>query len=151
MTLVGLEPTISGSVDRCLIHWATGPTKSLNNLRSNQKQKRKPNKRSGPGVALAAWITQMLHWFAQVRCPSAEHAERFCLLCRQPKPILISLSARTLELTPKYPCRARPRKRTNYLRSHCEDWANCTNAPLTSSHSSYKLSLHISAVYRSKQ
>ena len=25
MTLVGLEPTISGSVDRCLIHWATGP------------------------------------------------------------------------------------------------------------------------------
>ena len=26
MTLVGLEPTISGSVDRCLIHWATGPT-----------------------------------------------------------------------------------------------------------------------------
>jgi hypothetical protein len=23
--LVGLEPTISGSVDRCLIHWATGP------------------------------------------------------------------------------------------------------------------------------
>ena len=26
MTLVGLEPTISGSVDRCLIHWATGPS-----------------------------------------------------------------------------------------------------------------------------
>ena len=25
MILVGLEPTISGSVDRCLIHWATGP------------------------------------------------------------------------------------------------------------------------------
>jgi hypothetical protein len=25
VTLVGLEPTISGSVDRCLIHWATGP------------------------------------------------------------------------------------------------------------------------------
>jgi hypothetical protein len=25
MTLPGLEPGISGSVDRCLIHWATGP------------------------------------------------------------------------------------------------------------------------------
>ena len=25
MTLVGLEPTIPGSVGRCLIHWATGP------------------------------------------------------------------------------------------------------------------------------
>ena len=26
LTPVGLEPTISGSVDRCLIHWATGPS-----------------------------------------------------------------------------------------------------------------------------
>ena len=25
MILVGLEPTIPGSVGRCLIHWATGP------------------------------------------------------------------------------------------------------------------------------
>ena len=29
MTLVGLEPTISGSVDRCLIHWATGPSQNI--------------------------------------------------------------------------------------------------------------------------
>ena len=26
MTPVGLEPTIPGSVGRCLIHWATGPS-----------------------------------------------------------------------------------------------------------------------------
>ena len=26
LILVGLEPTIPGSVGRCLIHWATGPT-----------------------------------------------------------------------------------------------------------------------------
>ena len=30
LTLVGLEPTISGSVDRCLIHWATGPLEGAN-------------------------------------------------------------------------------------------------------------------------
>ena len=33
MTLVGLEPTISGSVDRCLIHWATGPSHLTHLLR----------------------------------------------------------------------------------------------------------------------
>jgi hypothetical protein len=31
MILVGLEPTISGSVDRCLIHWATGPDETRAN------------------------------------------------------------------------------------------------------------------------
>ena len=37
VTLVGLEPTISGSVDRCLIHWAIGPLVMLHNysLRCN--------------------------------------------------------------------------------------------------------------------
>ena len=41
MTLVGLEPTISGSVDRCLIHWATGPSnrlpraQALNNVKND--------------------------------------------------------------------------------------------------------------------
>ena len=29
LILVGLEPTISGSVDRCLIHWATGPVRPV--------------------------------------------------------------------------------------------------------------------------
>ena len=29
MTPVGLEPTIPGSVGRCLIHWATGPVHQL--------------------------------------------------------------------------------------------------------------------------
>ena len=29
MTPVGLEPTIPGSVGRCLIHWATGPYASV--------------------------------------------------------------------------------------------------------------------------
>ena len=33
MTPVGLEPTIPGSVGRCLIHWATGP--SSENLNAN--------------------------------------------------------------------------------------------------------------------
>ena len=33
LILVGLEPTISGSVDRCLIHWATGPKKLRKNLK----------------------------------------------------------------------------------------------------------------------
>ena len=28
MTPAGLEPAIPGSVGRCLIHWATGPTDS---------------------------------------------------------------------------------------------------------------------------
>ena len=29
LTPAGLEPAISGSVDRCLIHWATGPSETL--------------------------------------------------------------------------------------------------------------------------
>ena len=29
MTPVGLEPTIPGSVGRCLIHWATGPAEQI--------------------------------------------------------------------------------------------------------------------------
>ena len=46
MTLVGLEPTISGSVDRCLIHWATGPNKGFTQsswiyMRGKNYQKKK--------------------------------------------------------------------------------------------------------------
>ena len=32
MTPAGLEPAIPGSVGRCLIHWATGPTENPTNL-----------------------------------------------------------------------------------------------------------------------
>ena len=35
MTPVGLQPTIPGSVGRCLIHWATGPP-SLRDQPANQ-------------------------------------------------------------------------------------------------------------------
>ena len=55
----------------------------------------------------------------QARDPFAEHGVRFCLLCCQPKPFPLSLSARTLEPTLRHPCRPRPRNGTSYQRTHC--------------------------------
>ena len=36
MTPVGLEPTIPGSVGRCLIHWATGPVSALPRISTSE-------------------------------------------------------------------------------------------------------------------
>ena len=55
----------------------------------------------------------------QARDPFAEHGVRFCLLCCQPKPFPLSLSARTLKPTLRRPCRPRPRNGTSYQRTHC--------------------------------
>ena len=41
MTPAGLEPAIPGSVGRCLIHWATGPSKSTSGIANNRKRNTK--------------------------------------------------------------------------------------------------------------
>ncbi len=46
-------------------------------------------------------------------CPPTGHVGRFCLLCFQPEPIPVSLSARTLHLTARRPFRTRTRDRTD--------------------------------------
>ena len=61
-----------------------------------------------PGVAQTARFTSEVLLPTQAHYPSTEHAERFCLLCFQPRPLLTSLSARWPELPPKSPCRTRP-------------------------------------------
>jgi hypothetical protein len=72
-------------------------------------------------------ITTSLNWLVPVRNPAAEHAEQFCLLCYQPKPMLISISARMHVLTLMYPCRAHSRTRTILL--HCR--YECSQTTLT--------------------
>ena len=47
-----------------------------------------------PGVAQTAGFTSGFLLPTQAHCPSTEHAERFCLLCFQPRPLLASVSAR---------------------------------------------------------
>jgi len=59
------------------------------------------NKIKRSGVAETARFTSELTRSTQAHYPSTEHVERFCLLCCQPWPVLISLSARVPQLQPK--------------------------------------------------
>ena len=46
MTPAGLEPAIPGSVGRCLIHWATGPSTNTNVIANKRKhQMKQPHQR----------------------------------------------------------------------------------------------------------
>ena len=48
MTPVGLEPTIPGSVGRCLIHWATGPCVIRDDVAASTDTQQTQVTRAGP-------------------------------------------------------------------------------------------------------
>ena len=145
MTLVGLEPTISGSVDRCLIHWATGPLGSsitarpvrckqthapfavpTTRPRALQAQQAKSQESLEPGEISLGVPLRCPNVKANFRTPREgtpstksrlsiprqgvpsfpqSCAERFCLLCFQPGPVLASPSASWRQPSPTPPCR----------------------------------------------
>ena len=79
---------------RTLYPFPPHPTLSLRPPGKNRSQK---TIRSRTDCAVYCELTRS----TQAHCPSTEHVERFCLLCRQPRPVLISLSARVPQLQPK--------------------------------------------------
>ena len=128
VTTVGLEPTISGSVDRCLIHWATGPLGHTITTRPGRcRQEHGRCEKRPPGVRQPKSQESLepgeISLGVPLRCPTVKAnfrapregtpstkptlsiprqgvpsfpqscAERFCLLCFQPGPVLAAPSA----------------------------------------------------------
>ena len=82
MTLVGLEPTISGSVDRCLIHWATGPFTHVSIRVPRKKLQKNSNHQPTTGIEPATFClrsrrsTAKLHW--RVATSATTQTNEFC-------------------------------------------------------------------------
>ena len=82
MTLVGLEPTISGSVDRCLIHWATGPFTHVSIRVPRKKLQNNSNHQPTTGIEPATFClrsrrsTAKLHW--RVATSATTQTNEFC-------------------------------------------------------------------------
>ena len=95
MTPAGLEPAIPGSVDRCLIHWATGPwvckSRSINPSFQCERLGHGSNKfwwLPELGYIPDTWLMQLNVKCLHLSCRATEHTpakcQSFCGICRDP-------------------------------------------------------------------